>query len=135
MTLAYALNLQDKDSLYSAGTTTVSDFQIEFTLSQEQRVTPPGFDGNPSNLTDLRSTPILVISGEERITVSLCMIPCKTKFGWWMMGRWGGGGEGVCEKWAVGGGGPYSWSKIGGGGFWGRGQWVEGGLIPGAKLL
>ena len=32
-------------------------------------MTPPGYDGNPANLTDLRDTPILVISGNESITV------------------------------------------------------------------
>ena len=64
--------IQDKQSLYSGGTM-VDNFQIQFTLSQRQRVTPPGYDGNPSNLTDLRDLPILVISGNENITVRPCM--------------------------------------------------------------
>ena len=50
------------------------DFQIRFSMTQEPRVTPPGYNGNPSQLSDLRDTPILIVGGNDTYTVCTCIV-------------------------------------------------------------
>lgn len=74
------VTIPDKLSLYSSGSTTVSDFQIRFNMieAHEPRMTPPDYDGNPASLSDLTETPILIVGGTNTFT-AIPMVSCDTE--------------------------------------------------------
>lgn len=75
------VTIPDKLSLYSSGSTTVSDFQIRFNMieAHEPRMTPPDYNGNPASLSDLTKTPILIVGGMNTFT-AIPMVSCDTEF-------------------------------------------------------